>query len=536
MGAITGFAGAFAGGAAATTGAASTTTRVATGVAKGANAAQGAVVAVKTKNLAGLVGAAAEGLGAASSFAPNHAGLTRAASSTTRAAQGAVVAQAAAKRDLSTVAGAALSLGTAGVDANRAKLLERIAGATHAAVAGARGDWAGALEAGTALAADLTRNGKLEEASRLLSGVRAAQVAQKSGDWALAAQEVASLGQAARQLFTKPEPQLLQSRSLAGVGQLAPVVTGTNVTVQEPALLESRSLIGIAALAPAVRGTTSTPQPAPKPQPSRQVKELQTALRSAGADVTADGLMGPKTEAALKHFQKQNGLKVTGVGDAATIRALSTPRDVAPIPNPAAERFKLGLAKAEVGLRLDQEQNMAQELIRTGNRGAIVGHAAGEYLKMIAHSRKELANATNEWEIEAALRPMRQPAENLQAFVHNDKILNHSIKEVGKWWLSTAAQTTVWFCPPVGAAVKGGQLAANFLSKEGSLREKLVASGTDALKDYLMGELTGRFGGAVAKQLEGHLNAQTLEHMKAGLEKGLEVKDMLQEFMDLGPN
>ncbi len=541
MGAVTGFAGAFAGGTAAATGAASTATRVATSVARGASAAQGAVVAVKTRSVAGMLGAAAEGLGAASSFAPNSAGLTRAVNATTRTAQGAAVAESAARGNLTGAAGAALSLG-AGGNAARSKLVERIVGATSAAAAGARGDWTAALQAGTALAADFTKNGKLEEASRLLSGVRAAQLAQKSGDWALAAQEVASLGQAARQLVSK-QPQPLQARSLAGVAQLAPAVTGTDVS--GPAPLEARSLIGIAALAPSVRGTSLQQAATPaKPKPSQQVKELQNALRSVGLDVKADGVMGAKTEAALRQFQKENGLKVTGVLDGATVQALGAERDVvtvaAPLTAPpklnttgAAERFKLGLAKAEVGLRLDKEQWMAQELLRTGSRGNTVAHAAERYLEQIAYARKELAAAKNPYEIEASLYSMRAPARNLQNFITNEKNLNRDLLQVGKWWLSTAAQTATWFCPPLALPLAGVDVAADFLSREGSVKERLVAMGTDGLKDYLIGKITDRFGGAVAKQLGGHLTEETLELMKDRLEKGLEVNDMLQEFMGL---
>lgn len=56
---------------------------------------------------------------------------------------------------------------------------------------------------------------------------------------------------------------------------------------------------------------------------SAEVAKLQGALAKAGYKLKADGLMGKHTRAALKAFQKKNGLKVTGKADAATKKALS---------------------------------------------------------------------------------------------------------------------------------------------------------------------------------------------------------------------
>jgi peptidoglycan hydrolase-like protein with peptidoglycan-binding domain len=49
-----------------------------------------------------------------------------------------------------------------------------------------------------------------------------------------------------------------------------------------------------------------------------RVAVLQEALDSAGANLRIDGSLGPATEAALKHYQQQNGLQVTGKLDQAT--------------------------------------------------------------------------------------------------------------------------------------------------------------------------------------------------------------------------
>ncbi|VFQ45372.1 peptidoglycan-binding protein [Desulfoluna butyratoxydans] len=58
------------------------------------------------------------------------------------------------------------------------------------------------------------------------------------------------------------------------------------------------------------------------PELRPDVKVLQQALVKAGYPVTADGLFGRGTEDALKRFQADRGLPVTGVTDAATWKAL----------------------------------------------------------------------------------------------------------------------------------------------------------------------------------------------------------------------
>jgi peptidoglycan hydrolase-like protein with peptidoglycan-binding domain len=50
----------------------------------------------------------------------------------------------------------------------------------------------------------------------------------------------------------------------------------------------------------------------------QDVKALQQALKGQGENVKSDGVWGPNTEAALKHYQEQNGLPATGQLDQAT--------------------------------------------------------------------------------------------------------------------------------------------------------------------------------------------------------------------------
>jgi hypothetical protein len=73
------------------------------------------------------------------------------------------------------------------------------------------------------------------------------------------------------------------------------------------------------ALAPIPDATASIPGQ------TMSVAEAQSRLNSLGYPVgAADGVMGPRTRAQLKSFQKAHGLPETGELDTATITALST--------------------------------------------------------------------------------------------------------------------------------------------------------------------------------------------------------------------
>ncbi len=68
------------------------------------------------------------------------------------------------------------------------------------------------------------------------------------------------------------------------------------------------------------------------------VREAQDALAALGHDIgVPDGKSGPKTQAAIKDFQRRNGLPETGQLDAPTSRAIAVARDerLAP-PSPAS--------------------------------------------------------------------------------------------------------------------------------------------------------------------------------------------------------
>lgn len=66
------------------------------------------------------------------------------------------------------------------------------------------------------------------------------------------------------------------------------------------------------------------------------VLRLQQRLVAHGFPVKTDGVRGPKTDAALKAFQKARGLVVDGIAGSATWKALENPTDAPkPVPAPA---------------------------------------------------------------------------------------------------------------------------------------------------------------------------------------------------------
>jgi peptidoglycan hydrolase-like protein with peptidoglycan-binding domain len=54
------------------------------------------------------------------------------------------------------------------------------------------------------------------------------------------------------------------------------------------------------------------------------VRTLQTSLNHNGASLSVDGIIGPKTTAAIKSFQRSQGLRATGDADWPTRSALNT--------------------------------------------------------------------------------------------------------------------------------------------------------------------------------------------------------------------
>jgi peptidoglycan hydrolase-like protein with peptidoglycan-binding domain len=82
---------------------------------------------------------------------------------------------------------------------------------------------------------------------------------------------------------------------------------------------------------PVARGTGYA-----RPGGSRRVREVQRHLRDAGYDLgPVDGLYGPRTERAVRRFQRDAGLAPDAVAGRRTLRALRTRGDAAREPRPA---------------------------------------------------------------------------------------------------------------------------------------------------------------------------------------------------------
>jgi len=63
-------------------------------------------------------------------------------------------------------------------------------------------------------------------------------------------------------------------------------------------------------------------------QSSDLVKQAQQKLSQAGHKVQADGVMGPRTEAALKEFQQAKGIEASGELNKDTLAALGVSGEV----------------------------------------------------------------------------------------------------------------------------------------------------------------------------------------------------------------
>lgn len=75
---------------------------------------------------------------------------------------------------------------------------------------------------------------------------------------------------------------------------------------------------------------TAEPSPSASPSSAIDVRTAQRALRARGYySGSADGVIGSHTRAALRHYQRDHGLKVTGRLDAPTARRLSLKRTAA---------------------------------------------------------------------------------------------------------------------------------------------------------------------------------------------------------------
>ena len=110
---------------------------------------------------------------------------------------------------------------------------------------------------------------------------------------------------------------------------------------------------------------------------SDQVKAIQQALKDQGHDPgDIDGIMGPKTQAALRDYQQKQGLKSTGRLDAETSAKLgveaktsaapSSSGSPAASPSTSAPASSDTKAKADTGMKSDSMKSDSST--KSGNK------------------------------------------------------------------------------------------------------------------------------------------------------------------------
>lgn len=77
-----------------------------------------------------------------------------------------------------------------------------------------------------------------------------------------------------------------------------------------------------------------------------EVKKLQESLIAAGYNVTADGQYGPKTAAAVRQYQQDNGLSVDGMAGEQTLGKLYQPKATQPATAATGQKSKTNAAPA----------------------------------------------------------------------------------------------------------------------------------------------------------------------------------------------
>ncbi len=120
--------------------------------------------------------------------------------------------------------------------------------------------------------------------------------------------------------------------------------------------------------------------PTPLPAGTGSIKDLQIHLVERGfSPGEVDGLWGPKTAAALRHFQAANNLQTSGRLDHATVAALSLNSPAvaasgpAPRPTAAAAAYAPGAVQPAPALAAVTNHTLGTNANRSDSDGASVG-------------------------------------------------------------------------------------------------------------------------------------------------------------------
>jgi peptidoglycan hydrolase-like protein with peptidoglycan-binding domain len=104
--------------------------------------------------------------------------------------------------------------------------------------------------------------------------------------------------------------------AVAATGGIAPMANKTDMTQSATAKAPEMA-------APmAMKQAEKSALPKAKLPWKAEVMGVQNALKAKGYKLAADGILGKRTRAALRKYQKANKLKVTGRIDKATLRSL----------------------------------------------------------------------------------------------------------------------------------------------------------------------------------------------------------------------
>lgn len=123
------------------------------------------------------------------------------------------------------------------------------------------------------------------------------------------------------------------------------------------------------------------------PLPATTVKALQEALNKQGIAVKADGVFGDDTRAAIRQYQSQHHLPVTGEPDKATLNKLGVAgqRSDLPTGSPAAGVAMPGQAmgagpggQGMMGMMTPQMMQMMQRMMGQGGMPGMMGGMQGE--------------------------------------------------------------------------------------------------------------------------------------------------------------
>jgi len=113
---------------------------------------------------------------------------------------------------------------------------------------------------------------------------------------------------------------------------------------------QQRSMPGSSSELQSERGSASGQRMAGQQLSKDKVKEIQEALKDKGNDPgQIDGIMGPKTQQALRAFQKSENLQVTGRVDEKTASALGVDVDKAGTSSMGSERSSSGSSSSGLG-------------------------------------------------------------------------------------------------------------------------------------------------------------------------------------------